>query len=146
MNTTYSQSECRHALQSIVRDLQQGRLTLSEIWQQKGLLWQELGWSKAQLKLWLGCLPGIERAAVDTDDPSYGFASASNDKSVAKEAQQNDLGESIVAIVADVGRPTPIKIILSKLPAGMVATEVMVRKAAQGHPRLMMMGPLVRLK
>ncbi|RLA54500.1 MAG: hypothetical protein DRR42_01585 [Gammaproteobacteria bacterium] len=111
--------------------------TLEDVWLAQPVLWQELGWSQSQLRLWLLCQPGLE--AIKTDGQlRYQFAAG--DKS-----ERPDLGEIIAKIVQGVGKPMPLAQLKSKLPAGTVVTEPMLKAAINQHPQLTLMGPMVKL-
>lgn len=127
--TSVSLEHIRHALQG-------GSHTLEEIWQNYAQVWQALGWSKAQLRLWLRCLPEVEVSAAETDNPSFrGSPLGSRD----------DLGAIVHSILEAAGKPLPVSQVMALLPGGIIATEPMIRAAVRAHPRLTQTGPLVKL-
>jgi len=124
-------------LTGIRKSMANASQSLEQLWQHYPMLWQELGWDQAQLRLWLGCLPDIEVTDADKPNPVYGFQ--------GKADSGDDLGDVIVKVLETVDRPMPVKQVMSKLPAGMIVTEPMMWTAIKGHPRLMQAGPLVKL-
>jgi hypothetical protein len=51
----------------------------------------------------------------------------------------------MVALLEKAGRPMPLSQLISKLPAGRVVTEPMLRAAVQHDARLELKGPLLKL-
>ncbi len=125
-----------HNLDSIRRTLTSDAESLEQIWQNHPLLWQQQGWTQHQLRLWLGCLPGITVSAADTSNPSYSFAGAAQDK--------DDLGTIILNTVEQLGGRVAIAQLKGKLPPGTVATDQMIRTTVNKHPELTLTGPFVR--
>jgi hypothetical protein len=119
--------------------LRTDRRRLDSLWQDRPMLWQALGWNRAQLRLWLRSLPGIGIEQGETDNPRYTLAAGDADAGSGE-----DLGELIARVVAALGRPVPLGQLRTKLPPGTVATEAMMRAAIQTHPKLTLTGPLVR--
>jgi hypothetical protein len=111
--------------------------TLEDVWLAQPILWQELGWSQSQLRLWLRCQPGLEAIKAD-GQLRYQYAGGD-------EAEQPDLGEIIAKIIQGAGKPMPLAQLKTKLPAGTVVTEPMLKAAIKQHPQLALMGPMVKL-
>ncbi len=111
--------------------------SFEDLWLAQPALWQGLGWSQAQLRLWLRCQPGLN--AIKTSD-QVRYQYAKGDKS-----EQPDLGEIIAKIVQGAGKPMALAQLKSKLPAGTLVTEPMLKAAINQHPQLVMMGPMVKL-
>ena len=55
------------------------------------------------------------------------------------------LADELVGLLRKAGRPMPLIQLMSKLPAGMVVTEPMLRACAQQDARLELKGPLMKL-
>ncbi len=119
--------------------LRAGHRHLDGLWQDRPMLWQSLGWNRAQLRLWLRSLPGICIEQGDTDNPSYTLAA-----DAAHAGKREDLGELIARVVDALGKPVPLGQLRTRLPPGTLATEAMMRAAIQTHPKLALTGPLVR--
>ncbi|WP_439147286.1 hypothetical protein [Vibrio sp.] len=132
-------SELRQALQRTLDDLGSQPQPLEDIWSKQSHIWQELGWQKSQLSLWLNCQSAVERE-VNTGL----FSLRTQDKATAENSSQN-LGDILLDLVIELNRPLPIKLALSKLPSHIVATEGMLKSAVQEHSKLTMMGPLIKL-
>tara|TARA_R110002073_G_scaffold308992_1_gene479195 strand:+ start:519 stop:923 length:405 start_codon:yes stop_codon:yes gene_type:complete len=109
--------------------------TLEDLWQSRPLLWQALGWSQVQLKLWLRCLKGIEEAEGG-NEVQYSLPTSASPES--------DLSVEIAQIVKAHGKPMPLAQIKNKLPTGRIATEEMIKAAIDKHPNLKIQGPMVR--
>jgi len=75
--------------------------TLDELWLAQPALWQELGWEKPQLKLWLRCQKEIDMVIAEQALPSFEIKADSTDK-------QPDLGEEIAKILQGIGKPMPL--------------------------------------
>ncbi len=128
-------SDLSHKLNHIKRSLTHSQ-HLSEIWQASPLLWQEMGWQPAQLRLWLAALPDIVVRNGETDDPVY---------QIPEDRQEgDDLAGVIWRIVSTSNIPMPVAQVKSKLPPGMVATEPMILAAVREHPKLTQMGPVIK--
>ncbi|WP_429220477.1 hypothetical protein [Aeromonas veronii] len=131
MNTT-------DVFQLILPSLKGGAVTSEQLWMEYGPQWHQLGWSIAQLRLWLSCvsplqhceLPGGERAWTLREHQSLSTPT---------------LADEMVALLQKAGRPMPLVQLISKLPTGMLATEPMLRSAAQQDNRLELKGPLLKL-
>jgi hypothetical protein len=125
-------------LSSLKKGLATESQTPDELWQSRQLLWQELGWEKPQLKLWLRCQSGLKQTTTKAGLVRYELTNSGADS-------QPDLGEMIAKIVQGVGKPMPLAQLKNKLPAGLVVTEPMLKAAITGHPNLILNGPLVKL-
>ncbi|MCV3262731.1 hypothetical protein OGZ01_06095 [Vibrio harveyi] len=53
--------ELRQALQQTLDGLASQPQALDDIWSKQSHIWQELGWQKSQLSLWLNCQSAVER-------------------------------------------------------------------------------------
>ena len=73
---------------------------LSELWQTYPMLWQDIQWQQAQLRLWLAALPGIQISQADTSDPVYQIT--------GQEQGQDDLGDIIYDIVCKNNLPASL--------------------------------------
>ncbi|HAV1368366.1 hypothetical protein [Vibrio parahaemolyticus] len=131
--------ELRQALQQTLDGLASQPQALDDIWSKKSHIWQELGWQKSQLSLWLNCQSAVVREAS-----SGLFSLRTEGRSTADNSSQN-LGDILLDLVVELKRPLPVKLALSKLPSHIVATEGMLKSAVQEHPKLTMMGPLIKL-
>ena len=123
-------------LQALRKRLTAAPQTLEQISQGRALLWQELGWSTAQIRLWLRCLPDIQVDETDAENPSYRIEGTEHEA---------DLGEIIARVMNELDRPVPLAQLRTKLPPGILVTDPMIRAAVQSHPALTLTGPLVRL-
>ncbi|EPA0984577.1 hypothetical protein ACQZVD_003168 [Vibrio parahaemolyticus] len=132
-------SELRHALQHTLEGLVGQPQPLDDIWSKQSHIWQELGWQKSQLSLWLSCQKTVQK---EPNTGAFLIHAKQRDK-VAKSSQ--NLGDILLDLVIEFNRPLPVKLALSKLPSHIVATEGMLKSAVQEHPKLTMMGPLIKL-
>lgn len=121
---------------------------LSDLWHERTPLWQALGWERAQLRLWLRCLPGVAMSGADTADPVFGSAAAGRPGATAQTglAAQQQLGERIAEVLTALGKPAPPALIRTRLPPDLLVTDALILGAARAHPRLALTGPLIRLK
>jgi hypothetical protein len=131
--------ELRQALQQTLDGLVVESQTLDEIWQKQNHIWQEIGWQKAQLSLWLNCQKSIDK---EPDSDTFSVKGSVNPKA---ENSSQSLGDILLDMLAELNRPLPVKLALSKLPSHIVATEGMLKSAVKEHPKLTMMGPLIKL-
>lgn len=118
----------------------------AELWQERGSLWQSLGWTEAQARLYLQCLPGVvvqEEASCDSGSLTLVYQIKS--EAAGNKAGAFDLADEMVALLRNAGRPMPLAQLINKLPAGLVVTEPMLRTAAQQDARLELKGPLLKL-
>lgn len=118
----------------------------AELWQEHGSLWQSLGWTEAQARLYLQCLPGVvvqEEKGGDSGNLilTYQIKGAA----AGNNAGALDLADEMVALLRNAGRPMPLAQLIHKLPVGLVVTEPMLRTAAQQDARLELKGPLLKL-
>ncbi len=132
MNDAAKQQE----LIRLLKDLGHERQTLDEFWHARPLLWQDLGWDQAQLKLWLYCQPGLTHVTNDDGVERFGLSGS---------AKEPDLADEIAKIVQQNGKPLPLAQLKNRLPAGLIVTEPMLKAAIAEHPNLQMVGPLVKL-
>ena len=126
------------SLRAVGRDLERDACWLETLWLDHSAVWQDLSWTKAQARLWLCCLPGIQVDLSDPLNPSYLLAETGR-------AAEPSLADHLVAILGSSGQPVPIKQLMHKLPPGMIVSEPMLQAAVNADPRLRMTGPLVRL-
>jgi hypothetical protein len=122
---------------------------LSDLWHERTPLWQALGWERAQLRLWLRCLPGVAMSGADTADPVFGSAAAAGRPGATAQtglAAQQQLGERIAEVLTALGKPAPPALIRTRLPPDLLVTDALILGAARAHPRLALTGPLIRLK
>ena len=134
MNDTANQQ----ALARLLKNSGSEPQTLEELWQAQPMLWQDLGWDQSQLRLWLYCQPGLVRDADSDGVERFGQADTN--------AQgEPDLSEEIAKIVQSHGKPLPLVQLKNRLPAGLLATEPMLKAAISDHPSLQMVGPMVKL-
>jgi len=125
-------------IDAVIGNLKQEAMTLDQIWQDYELYWQQLGWNLAQVKLWLLCQPSVHIKLASNDEQTFQIMCAqTNDKA--------NLGDELVALLEKAGRPMPLSQLISKLPAGRVVTEPMLRTAAQHDARMELKGPLLKL-
>jgi hypothetical protein len=125
-------------LAAVQRTLKNGPCTLDQLVSEHASLLQQLGWSAEQVSLWLACLPSAHRCVLATGEHGYAWASAVNMPVLS-------LADELVALLRKAGRPMPLIQLMSKLPAGMVVTEPMLRACAQQDARLELKGPLMKL-
>lgn len=128
----------QQALAQLLKNLADEPQTLDELWQARPILWQDLGWTHPQLKLWLYCQPVLERSVDGNGVERFGQENS-------KEESVPNLSEEIAKIVQSNGKPLPLAQLKNRLPAGLLATDPMLRAAINDHPRLKMMGPMVKL-
>jgi len=124
-------------LQAIKKSLLNNTLSLEKVYENRPMLWQQLSWSQAQVRLWLISLPDMKIDNADSINPNYHLGGS--------EITGDDLGEIIAKIVEALGRPVPMAELRKKLPAGTIATDPMIKAAIQQHPHLVMTGPLIKL-
>ncbi len=125
-------------IDAVLSNLKQEAMTLEQIWQDYGLVWQQLGWNLAQIKLWLLCQPSVQIQQASNGEQAFQIQCAQTN-------QETNLSDELVALLHLAGRPMPLSQLISKLPAGRVVTEPMLRAAAQQDARLELKGPLLKL-
>jgi hypothetical protein len=118
--------------------LKNGPLTLDQLLVEYTPLWQQLNWQRAQVSLWLACLPQVLRSTLADGERVYALTNTAEDPA-------NFLGDALVALLHKAGRPLPLAQLLSKFPAGQVVTGPMLRAAVQQDSRLELKGPLLKL-
>jgi hypothetical protein len=126
-----------YELARVKNSLASEALSLDDIWLSQPSLWQELGWSPSQLHLWLSCLPEVE-VKNSGDSAVFSLRTQIGEK-------QTDLSEEIAKVLQATGKPMPLAQLKNKLPAGLLATEPMLKTAIKQHPNLALTGPLVKL-
>lgn len=125
-------------IDTVLGKLKQEAMTLEQIWQDYGLAWQQLGWNLAQVKLWLLCQPSVHIKQASSGEQAFQIQCPQTN-------QETNLTDELVALLEKAGRPMPLSQLISKLPAGRVVTEPMLRTAAQHDARLELKGPLLKL-
>lgn len=125
-------------LDRLLKGLANEPQTLQELWDARPLLWRDLGWAQSQLKLWLYCQPTLKRISSSLSEEQYGCKET-------ESHQAPDLSEEIAKIVQGHGKPMPLAQLKNKLPAGVLATEPMLKAAINNHPNLQLVGPMVKL-
>lgn len=128
----------QQALTRFLKSLSGEPQTLEELWYTQHLLWQDLGWEQSQLRLWLYCQPELTRNRDSSGREYFGLDEADGHS-------EPDLTEIIVRIVQSHGKPLPLAQLKKRLPAGLLATEPMLKAAINDHPDLQMQGPMVTL-
>jgi hypothetical protein len=130
-------SELMTKILEIRHDLQKYR-KFSDLWHEFSLVWQKLGWQQSQLRLWLAALPEIEITRPESDNPGYQIK--------GEQREGEGLAEAIFDIINTSGLPMPIAQLQGRLPPSFGATEPMIKVAVKSHSKLMVMGPVVRVK
>jgi len=125
-------------LDAVQRSLKNSAFTLDQIWSDHAQIWQQLGWSQSQVKLWLGCLPNLQMREGSNSEQAYQLEAVNHNS-------DTNLADELVALLEKAGRPLPLTQLLAKLPAGLVVTEPMLRAAAIKDTRLEIKGPLLKL-
>jgi hypothetical protein len=125
-------------IDAVLGNLKQEAMTLEQVWQDYGLAWQQLGWNLAQVKLWLLCQPSVEIKQTSNGEQAFQIQ-------CPQTTQETNLSDELVALLEKAGRPMPLSQLISKLPAGRVVTEPMLRAVAQQDARLELKGPLLKL-
>lgn len=135
-----SQEQIEGGLVRVKNSIVKQALSLDDIWLSQPSLWQGLSWDKSQLKLWLICQPNII-----LEDNGQGDESSLFKANTASKKNLPDIAEEIAKVLQGTGKPMPLAQLKNKLPAGMLATEPMLKSAISKHPNLTLTGPLVRL-
>lgn len=144
MNTPNTQVTL--ALKRLRQQITQAPISFTQLWQEHASLWQTLGWSEAQARLYLRCLPGVvaQEEPGDCPDPNNVILQIKSEAGETNTAGF-DLADEMVTLLSHAGRPLPLAQLLSKMPPGRILTEPMLRSAAAADPRLTVAGPTVRL-
>lgn len=122
----------------IRRSIKTGSVTLDQLWADHAAQWHHLGWSPAQLSLWLACTSALQRCELQSGEAAWVLNEGSGQATPS-------LADELVALLQRAGRPMPLAQLISKLPAGIVITEPMLRSAAAQDARLELKGPLLKL-
>jgi hypothetical protein len=125
-------------LEVVRRGMKNGPVTLDQLWVEHGATWHQLGWSRAQLSLWLACTPSLQRCELASGELGWSLNAGPGQAAPS-------LADEMVALLNKAGRPMPLAQLINKLPAGLVITEPMLRSAAQQDSRLELKGPLLKL-
>jgi len=136
-----NQVQIESGLVRVKNSIAKQALSLEDIWLSQPSLWQGLSWDKSQLKLWLICQPNIILEDNGQDDESSPLFKVNTASTEIKP----DIGEEIAKVLQGTGKPMPLAQLKNKLPAGVLATEPMLKSAISKHPHLALTGPLVRL-
>lgn len=120
------------------RSMKTGPVTLDQLWADHAAQWHHLGWSRAQLSLWLACTPALQRSELQSGEVAW---SLNEEQGQARLS----LADELVALLQKAGRPMPLSQLISKLPAGLVVTDPMLRSVAEQDARLELKGPLLKL-
>ena len=123
---------------TVQRSMKTGAVTLDQLWTDHATQWHRLGWGRAQLSLWLACTPALRRCELPSGELAWAF-------NVGQSRATPSLADELVALLQKAGRPMPLAQLISKLPAGVVVTESMMRNAARQDARLELKGPLLKL-
>ena len=130
-------SEIMTKLLEIRHELQKSR-KLSDLWNEFSQVWQELGWQQPQLRLWLAALPEIGITDLESENPGYQIK--------GEQREREGLTEAIFTLISASGMPMPIAQLQGWLPPSFGATEPMIKAAVKNHSKLMVMGPVVKMK
>jgi hypothetical protein len=125
-------------LSVVRRSMKTGPVTLDQLWADHAAQWHQLGWSRAQLSLWLTCTPALHCCELQSGEAAWVLNEGPGQATPS-------LADELVALLQKAGRPMPLSQLISKLPAGMVVTEPMLRSAAGQDARLELKGPLLKL-
>jgi hypothetical protein len=123
---------------AVLRSLKPGPVTMDQLWTDHGSQWHHLGWSRAQLSLWLACTPSLQRCELPSGEVAWSLKAGQGQVAPS-------LADEMVALLQKTGRPMSLAQLIGKLPAGLVVTEPMLRSAAQHDARLELKGPLLKL-
>lgn len=123
---------------TIRHSMESGPVTLDQLWADHAVQWHHLGWSRAQLSLWLACVPALKRSESHSGEAAWVLNEGPDQATFS-------LGDELVALLQKAGRPVSLAQLISRLPAGVVVTEPMLRSAAQKDARLELKGPLLTL-
>lgn len=130
-------SEIMTKLLEIRHDLQESR-KLSDLWNEFSMVWQEVGWQQPQLRLWLAALPEIGITDPESENPGY--------KIKGEQREGEGLAEAIFTLISASGMPMPIAQLQDRLPPSFGATEPMIKAAVKSYSKLIIMGPVVKLR
>ena len=136
------------ALKSLHQQLALAPLSFAQLWQDHAPLWQTLGWSEAQARLYLRSLAGIVVNAQPADGDSAALSFHLQGAAAQAAVAAGGLADEVVAVLGHSGRPMPLTTMLHKMPKpaeGQVLTEAKLRAALAADPRLSIIGPMVRL-
>jgi hypothetical protein len=125
-------------LAAVRRSIKARPVTLDQLRADHATLWHHLRWSRAQLSLWLACTPLFQRCELPSGEVAWSL-------NAGPGLAPPSLADEMVALLQKAGRPMPLAQLISKLPAGMVVTEPMLRSAARHDARLELKGPLIKL-
>lgn len=126
------------ALTSVRRQIDKGPITQDVLWMDHAHVWQKLGWTVEQMRLWVRCQTGIVMDDTDKLNPTF-------NQTGTNQGQTLNLSDEIYGVLAGTSRPIPITQLMTKLPAGVVVTEPMLRAAIAADSRLQITGPLIKI-
>jgi len=140
LNDALNQSNMKtpDLLANVRRSMKNGPVRLDELWVDHATEWHHLGWSRTQLSLWLACTPSLQRCELPSGEAAWSLKAGQGQVVPS-------LADEMVVLLHKAGRPMPLAQLISKLPAGLVVTEPMLRSAAQHDARLELKGPLLKL-
>ena len=126
-----------YKLSEIKRSIKQPK-KLSELWVLAPLLWDKLGWKQSQLRLWLAVIPGIKiKKDQENKNPTY---------QLSVQEEKADLAELVYEEVSNSRSAIAIAQIKNQMPKNMLVTDAMIQAVVKAHPKLLQIGPLVKLK
>lgn len=128
----------QNLLAPVLQSLMNRPATLDQLRSEHASIWLSLGWSAAQVSLWLACTPALRKCQIPGHEAAWVLEHETRHKETV-------LSDELVALLQKAGRPMPLAQLISKLPAGLVVTEPMLRNAAQQDARLELKGPLLKL-
>ncbi|WP_332877479.1 hypothetical protein [Massilia sp. S19_KUP03_FR1] len=123
---------------AVRRSMKTGPITLDQLWADHSTQWHHLGWSRAQLSLFLASTPSLQRCELPSGEVVWSLKAG-------QDQVTPSLADEMVALLQKAGRPMPFAQLITKLPAGLVVTETSLRSAAQRDARLELKGPLLKL-
>lgn len=103
-------------LTAVQESIKTGPVTLEQLWVDHGTQWHQLGWSRAQLSLWLACTPSLQRRELPSGELAWSL-------NAGQGRTTPSLADEMVALLHKAGRPMPLAQLISKLPAGWVVIE-----------------------
>ncbi len=113
-------------------------VTLDQLWVDHVAQWHDLGWSREQVSLWLASMPVLKCSKLPSGELAWFLDAALGLATLS-------LADEMVALLRKAGRPMPLFQLVSRLQAGLVVTEPMLRSAAQQDARLELKGQLLKL-
>ncbi|MFV5264561.1 hypothetical protein ACMUMS_13510 [Acinetobacter courvalinii] len=117
------------SLEQLITQLKATPKNAASIFSEHNTLWQSLGFSQAQVALWLSSL------------------SLQNQQKEQNSANQvtPDIAGHLLSLLQQAGGRMPLAQVLKRLPAGITTSEQHIRKLAQQHAQFDIKGPLLVL-